>query len=110
MSLSLGIAFFCFGVLAVSGSFSKSVLFERVSGSVQPLPRTVRVLEIGYRLLGLGAIFGLAIPIYWLSVLRVIGKSTMSSQAFYAPFAVLILGVIPIEVMRLIQGKRPNEP
>jgi hypothetical protein len=72
-----------------TGPFSKSVLFERVSGSVQTLPRTVRVLEVGYRLLGLGAIFGLAIPIYWLSVLRVIGKSTMSSQAFYAPFAVL---------------------
>jgi hypothetical protein len=69
-----------------------------------------RVLCVYWKLVIVGTIFGLAIPIYWLSVLRVIGKSTMSSQAFYAPFAVLILGVIPIEVMRLIQGKRPNEP
>jgi hypothetical protein len=49
------------------------------------------------RLLGLGAVLGFMVALYWIAALRMT-DGVLGPVGFYAPIAVLVLGVVPIEI------------
>ena len=64
--------------------------------------------NLGYRLLGLSAIFGLGLGLYWIAALSLTG-GTLGPTGFYAPFLFLLLVVLPVEVRRVVRGRRYDE-
>jgi hypothetical protein len=92
IALGFGIAFACLAVLLVRA----------------PLPAESRLANLIQRMTGLGAFFGLAVPLYWIAGLS-LTNGHLGRLAFYAPLALLVIVVGPVEAARIRAGKLFDE-